>query len=263
MNANRRLALLIDGDNAQAALLDQMLTEMSKYGIVTIRRVYGDWSKPHLASWKEVVHAYALQTEHQFNNIPGKNATDFALVIDAMDILHSGEVDGFCILSSDSDYTPLAMRIREQNLFVMGIGKSNTPPAFVTACHIFVYTENLGAQPKVEKAKKTPVPDVKTPVKAATNKAATKSVTTSPPLEIFFRKAFAETPQNDGWVGLAAIGSTLRRLDPTFDYGTYGYTNLSSLVRAHPKIFKMREVQTNDGTQSISIRLNATNQTPK
>ncbi len=124
METNRRLALLIDGDNAQAALLPQMLAEISKYGTLTIRRVYGDWTKPHLTSWKEAVNTHALQTEHQFNNTPGKNATDIALIIDAMDILHTDKVDGFCIASSDSDYTSLAKRIRQQNLLCWELGKT-------------------------------------------------------------------------------------------------------------------------------------------
>src|SRR6185436_19932015 len=116
MEANLRLALMIDGDNAQATLLPQMLAEVSKYGTMTIRRVYGDWSEPSLKSWKEILHIYAIQPSQQFSYTKGKNATDIALIIDAMDILHAGSVDGFCIASSDSDYTRLATRIREQNL---------------------------------------------------------------------------------------------------------------------------------------------------
>src|SRR5258706_10956956 len=118
METNLRLALMIDGDNAQAALLPQMLAEVSKYGTLTICRVYGDWSEPNMKSWKDVLHLYAVQPQQQFSYTKGKNATDIALIIDAMDILHTGTIDGFCIASSDSDYTRLASRIREQNMFV-------------------------------------------------------------------------------------------------------------------------------------------------
>ncbi len=143
MAVTRKLALLIDGDNAQASLLDKMLAEASKYGVLTIRRVYGDWTEPELKSWKQSLQTHALQPIQQFRNTVGKNATDSALIIDAMDILYTAGVDGFCIVSSDGDFARLATRIREKNLFVMGIGKFNTPRAFVNACEVFVYTENL------------------------------------------------------------------------------------------------------------------------
>lgn len=142
-DTTRRLALLIDGDNAQAALLPQMLTEVNKYGTATIRRVYGDWTEPQMKGWKEALNVYTLQLVQQFRYTKGKNATDSALIIDAMDILYTAGIDGFCLVSSDSDFTRLATRIREKNLFVMGIGKELTPRPFVDACNVFVYTENL------------------------------------------------------------------------------------------------------------------------
>lgn len=146
MTTTRRLAMLIDGDNAQAALLDQMLAETGKYGIITIRRVYGDWTEPQMKSWKQTLNTHALQPVQQFRYTVGKNATDSAMIIDAMDVLYTAGVDGFCLVSSDSDYTRLATRIREKNMFVMGIGKAMTPRAFVNACDVFVYTENLVAE---------------------------------------------------------------------------------------------------------------------
>ena len=152
MADTRRLALLIDGDNAQASLLEQMIAEVNKYGVVTIRRVYGDWTEPQMKSWKEALHVSALQPFQQFRYTTGKNATDSAMIIDAMDILYTAGVDGFCIVSSDSDYTRLATRIREKNLFVMGIGKATTPRAFVNACDVFVYTENLTTEQPLPKS---------------------------------------------------------------------------------------------------------------
>src|SRR5512136_790671 len=139
----KRIVLLIDGDNAQPSLIGKILTEAGKYGSVTIRRIYGDWTKANMSGWKETLNNYAIQPIQQFRYTIGKNATDSALIIDAMDILHSRLVDGFCVVSSDSDYPRLATRIREMGIFVMGIGKKKTPKAFVNACNIFIYTENL------------------------------------------------------------------------------------------------------------------------
>ncbi|MBK8024079.1 MAG: NYN domain-containing protein [Chloroflexi bacterium] len=161
----RRLAMLIDGDNAQPSIMDKMIAEASKYGVITIRRIYGDWTESSMKSWKSTLHTYAVQPIQQFSYTVGKNATDSALIIDAMDILYTAGVDGFCLVSSDSDYTKLAMRIREKNLFVMGIGRRTTPRAFVNACDMFVYTENLveSRESRVAPARETPVRE--TPVR--------------------------------------------------------------------------------------------------
>jgi ABC-type sugar transport system substrate-binding protein len=140
---NRRIAMLIDGDNAQPSLISNMLAEASKYGLVIIRRIYGDWTTANMNGWKETLQSYAIQPIQQFRYTIGKNATDSAMIIDAMDVLYEKGVDGFCLVSSDSDYTRLATRIREKGIFVMGIGKKNTPRAFVNACDVFVFAENL------------------------------------------------------------------------------------------------------------------------
>src|ERR1043165_6681458 len=138
-----KILLLVDGDNAQPRLLNLILEEASKYGKVTIRRVYGDWTTPHMNHWKSVLNEMAFNPIQKFSYTSGKNSTDSALIIDAMDVLHDGLVDGFCIVSSDSDYTGLAKRIREEGIFVMGIGEKKTPNAFVKSCEIFTYVENL------------------------------------------------------------------------------------------------------------------------
>jgi hypothetical protein len=139
----QKIAMLIDGDNAQATLLSQMLVEAARYGQVTVRRIYGDWTTTSMNSWKETLNFHAFQPIQQFRYTIGKNATDSAMIIDAMDVLHSSVVDAFCLVSSDSDYTRLATRIRETGIFVMGIGEKKTPKPFVNACDVFVYTENL------------------------------------------------------------------------------------------------------------------------
>ena len=144
----QKIAMLIDGDNAQPSLLPQMLVEGARYGQVTVRRIYGDWTTANMNSWKETLNFHAFQPIQQFRYTIGKNATDSAMIIDAMDILHSGVVDAFCLVSSDSDYTRLATRIRETGIFVMGIGEKKTPKPFVNACDVFVYTENLVAGTK-------------------------------------------------------------------------------------------------------------------
>jgi len=151
----KRIALLIDGDNAQPKLIGKILTEASKQGSLTIRRIYGDWTTPNMQGWKDTLNTAAIQPIQQFRYTVGKNATDSSMIIDAMDILHGKHVDGFCIVSSDSDYTRLATRIRESGFFVMGIGKQLTPKAFVNACNVFIYTENLLPKDTRTREKKT------------------------------------------------------------------------------------------------------------
>lgn len=247
METNRRLMLMIDGDNAQAALLPQMLAEVSKYGVMKIRRVYGDWSSPQLKPWKDLLNTYALKPEQQFSYTSGKNATDIALIIDAMDFINSAGVDGVCIVSSDSDYTPLATRIREKNLFVMGIGRRTTPQAFVNACDVFVYTDilssnvedaNSGSPLPVSKAEDEPVP-----------------ANDETQIEGLFQSAFDAAAQDDGWAHLGTFGSSLRQLDPGFDPRTYGHKLLSQLVQANPDFFEIQKRDTKGGNADIYIRL--------
>jgi len=247
METNRRLMLMIDGDNAQAALLPQMLAEVSKYGVMKIRRVYGDWGSPQLKPWKDLLHTYALKPEQQFSYTSGKNATDIALIIDAMDFINSAGVDGICIVSSDSDYTPLATRIREKNLFVMGIGRRTTPQAFVNACDVFVYTDILS--PNVE--------DVgsRASLPASKPEAESVPVVDESHVEELFRNAFDAAVQDDGWAHLGAFGSSLRQLDPGFDPRTYGHKLLSQLVQANPDFFEIQKRETKSGNADIYIRL--------
>src|SRR6185369_1575480 len=150
-----KIAILIDGDNAQSSLLPQMLVEAGRHGQVTVRRIYGDWTTSNMNSWKETLNYHAFQPIQQFRYTVGKNATDSSMIIDAMDILHTGVVDGFCLVSSDSDYTRLATRIRQTGIFVMGIGEKKTPKAFVNACDLFVHTENLVEEKKAQQQRRT------------------------------------------------------------------------------------------------------------
>ena len=225
--------MLIDGDNAQPSLIEHVIAEAGKYGTVTTRRIYGDWTSPQMNSWKNALQSHAVQPEQQIRNTTGKNATDSALIIDAMDLLHGGTVDGFCIVSSDSDYTRLATRIREQGLFVMGIGRSLTPKAFVNACLVFVYTENLAPQQE--------------------RPAETKPANSSEWTEVAAR-AIEATVREDGWAFLGAVGNSLRQLDPAFDSRTFGYKQLSLLMGSRPDRFELRESDSG-GASVVDVRL--------
>ena len=215
----RLLAMLIDGDNAQPKLLEHVLAEITKYGLVTTRRIYGDWTETQMSGWKNSLHSLAVQPVQQFRYTKGKNATDSALIIDAMDLLHSGSVAGFCIVSSDSDYTRLATRIRESGMFVMGVGRSITPKSFVNACEVFVYTENLSPQKDKDRR-----------VKEKSDTEWTKLV----------KQAIGMASQDDGWALLANVGSNLQKLNPAFDSRTYGHSQLSQLVKSRQNLFEIK-----------------------
>jgi uncharacterized LabA/DUF88 family protein len=245
MAINRRLMLMIDGDNAQASLLPQILAEVSKYGVINIRRVYGDWASPQLKPWKDLLHTYALKPEQQFSYTSGKNATDIALIIDAMDFINTAGVDGICVVSSDSDYTPLATRLREKNLFVMGIGEKKTPRAFVNACDVFVYTENLRSNVE-DASSEQPLP---------ASKPEDKAVPVDDESRTLFRRAFDATVKDDGWAHLGAFGHSLRQQDPGFDPRTYGHKLLSQLVQARPDFFETQKRVSKSGKDDIYIRL--------
>ena len=239
--SSRRIAMLIDGDNAQPSLIEKILAETSKYGLVTIRRIYGDWTAANMNGWKDTLQTHAIQPIQQFRYTIGKNATDSAMIIDAMDTLYTGSVEGFCLVSSDSDYTRLATRIREKGFFVMGIGKKTTPRAFVNGCEVFVYTENLlvedGSAKLSERRKSTGTPEQANP----------------DPLPLL-KSAFDIASQEDGWAFLGTLGHHLRQLDPGFDSRTYGYKQLSLLIRAFPKVFEFKEVKSQDGTSVIYVK---------
>lgn len=238
------IALLIDGDNAQPSLIREILTEAGKYGALTIRRIYGDWTTSNMQGWKDTLNSAAIQPIQQFRFTVGKNATDSAMIIDAMDILHSKTVDGFCVVSSDSDYTRLATRIRESGVFVMGIGKRITPKAFVNACNVFIFTENFTVREKT-------APKGKRTTKQATVPKEEKKKFDPLPL---LKGAFDMAIQEDGWANLATMGFYLRQLDPSFDPRTYGHRQLSQLLKSQSKLFDMR-FQDTPGSTDIFVRL--------
>jgi len=215
-----RLAVLIDADNASASLIEPLLAEIARFGVATTRRMYGDWTTPHLAPWKETVLKYSIQPMQQFRNTTGKNASDSAMIIDAMDLLHGGRLDGFCLVSSDSDFTRLAARIREHGLPVYGFGESKTPRPFVVACDRFIFTDVLaGASAEHEdgNAKKAP------PLKNL--KGDTKLVN-------LLRETVEASSDENGWAPLQVVGSKLNQKEPDFDPRNYGFARLRPLVDA-------------------------------
>jgi len=240
----KRIVLLIDGDNAQPSLIAKILAEAGKYGSVTIRRIYGDWTQANMSGWKETLNNYAIQPIQQFRYTIGKNATDSAMIIDAMDILHSHLVDGFCIVSSDSDYTRLATRIREMGFFVMGIGKQKTPKAFVNACNLFIYTENLVPKDSSPRGRRPSG-------RAAADKEEKPKKTDPVPL---LKEAFEMAMQEDGWANLSTLGFYLHQLDPGFDPRTYGYKQLSQLIKTHSHLFEIR-YQDETGPTTVYARI--------
>jgi uncharacterized LabA/DUF88 family protein len=235
-----KIALLIDGDNAQPSLIEKILTEVGKYGQITIRRIYGDWTTSNMNGWKETLHNYAIQPMQQFRYTVGKNSTDSFMIIDAMDTVHSGFVNGFCIVSSDSDYTRLATRIRERGFFVMGIGEKKTPKSFVNGCNVFIYTENFILKESESGLKET-------------SNALEKNEKSDPiPL---LKQAFEMAVREDEWALLSDVGLHLRQLDPGFDPRTYRYKQLLQLITAYPKIFELKKYEPKAGPPIFSIRL--------
>ena len=235
------IAVLIDGDNAQAKLLKEILEEVSKYGKATIRRIYGDWTTPQMNSWKELINQHSFNPIQKFSYTTGKNSTDSSMIIDAMDILHSDSVDGFCIVSSDSDYTGLAKRIREEGLFVMGIGRRITPKAFVQSCEIFTFSENLGHKEETEKLevskseKIQPKSNRKDVVKPEESKNE-EILKESPTLDLgLIDRAFEISSDEEEEIHIAKIGASLRKIDPSFDPRSYGYRNLTELFKSLKK----------------------------
>jgi uncharacterized LabA/DUF88 family protein len=221
---DRRLAVLIDADNASPVIIEPLMAEISKYGVATVKRIYGDWTSTNLSGWKKVLASYAIHPIQQFRHTIGKNATDSALIIDAMDLLYTKRFDGFCIVSSDSDFTRLASRVREEGVIVYGFGERKTPDSFVSACDKFIFTEILRPAKEVKKssARKT------TGTSSRKDGAALKE---DKKLVSILYDAIDAVADDDGWARLAVVGSKISNQYPSFDSRNYGYAKLSSLAR--------------------------------
>ncbi len=211
------LAVLIDADNAKAGVIDGLLAEVAKYGIASVKRIYGDWTTPQLGSWKTVLLEHSIHPIQQFRYTTGKNATDSAMIIDAMDLLYTGRFAGFCLVSSDSDFTRLASRIREAGKRVYGFGEQKTPRPFVSACDKFIYTEVLG---------------VETESGAPVRPKSTKELRADTRLVGLFRAAIEAGSDDNGWAHLGTVGNNIIKQAPEFDPRNYGYKKLGELAVA-------------------------------
>lgn len=234
-----RLAVLIDADNARPSVVEGLLAEVAKYGVAGVRRAYGDWTTPNLGGWKAVLLDSSIQPVQQFRYTVGKNATDSAMIIDAMDLLHSRRLDGFCIVSSDSDFTGLARRIREDGLLVIGFGERKTPRPFVAACDRFIYTDLLGPE---------------APGREAAGQGPAKDLAADTKLVNLIKGAVEAASDDTGWAHLGAVGRNIASQSPEFDARTYGYGKLSELVAALP-LFEMEERRQGEGpSKALYIR---------
>ncbi|MBP7552630.1 MAG: NYN domain-containing protein [Spirochaetes bacterium] len=227
----KKIAILIDSENISSTNIELIVKESIKYGLLTIRRIYGDWTNNQLSSWKRILPIYAIQPIQQFRNTSGKNSTDSAMIIDAMDILYSNFVDGFIIVSSDSDYTKLAVRLRESGKLVVGIGEKKTPQSLINACNEFKFIENLQESYKYFiKESSTEEPDKE--VKDAKDEL----------LSILI-ESYEMIDQESEWKHLSAMAHNLKKLDPGFDPRNYGSTKLSKLIVKYDKYFEMKSVK--------------------
>lgn len=220
MENDIKLAVLIDGDNIPSAHVKEMMEEIAKYGNPTIKRIYGDWTKPILSKWKNLLLENAITPVQQYGYTTGKNATDSAMIIDAMDILYSGKVNGFCLVSSDSDFTRLATRLREAGMKVYGIGEKKTPNPFIVACDKFIYVEILQNNAKETESSVTP------------DKPARKSQydKITPKVVKLISSTISDLEDDDGWAFLGDVGSLLQKKQPNFDSRNYGFEKLTPLI---------------------------------
>lgn len=214
----KRIALLIDADNAPASKIDVVLAEVARHGVANVRRAYGDWKSPHLQQWEAVLHPYAIRPMQQFAYSTGKNASDMAMVIDAMDLLQGGSVDAFALISSDADFTPLVMRILADGLKVYGFGQRKTPEPFVNACSLFTYVEGLGQS-------------ATSPDFVAQERTDAKKLRSDTRLVLLMRNAVEAARSDDGWAHLAAVGNQIGN-QASLDSRNYGYRKLSDLIDA-------------------------------
>lgn len=220
-----KLAVLIDGDNIPSAHVKEMMEEITKYGNPTIKRIYGDWTKPHLAKWKALLLENAITPIQQYSYTTGKNATDSAMIIDAMDILYSEKVNGFCLVSSDSDFTRLATRLREAGMQVIGIGEKKTPEPFIVACDKFIYIEVIKAQAEDN--------DTEPTKQKSTSKPTVDKIT--PKIIRLISSTISDLADDDGWAFLGDVGSLLQKKQPNFDPRNFGFQKLTPMISSIKK----------------------------
>ena len=238
MKENTRIALLIDCDNVSSSSIEGVLEELAKYGTVNVRHAHGDWKSTHLTGWIEKLHPHAIRPVQQFAYTTGKNATDSAMIIDAMDLLYSNTVDAYALMTSDSDFSPLVMRILESGMPVYGFGQKKTPLPFVHACSQFIYTENLQAESEDNSGNAV-----------AVTKRSRKEIRGDAALVKLLRTSVEQTSEDDGWAHLSKVGSYISN-NSSFSPVNYGYKKLSDLIKAS----ELFEVEVRNGNKSIYIK---------
>lgn len=251
-NAQKHLAVLIDADNAPAAIVEGLFEEIAKYGVASVKRIYGDWTGPQLGGWKTVLLDHSIQPIQQFAYTKGKNATDSSLIIDAMDLLYTRRFDGFCLVSRDSDFTRLASRLREEGLTVYGFGKEETPKPFVAACEKFIYIELL-------REDHMPIVSEELNQDPGAYKDTLKPVAKEQPRKPkapvgFIAKILDDIADEDCWAHLGALGANISKLRPEFDPRTHGYKKLSDLIKDYPHAFEIQARGATGGSTAMYAR---------
>lgn len=229
LDDEKKIAVLIDADNTRQEKIKSVLDEIATHGHIVVKRAYGDWSKEHLKGWKIILNEYAVQPVQQFAYTTGKNSTDISMIIEAMDLLYTGKYDAFALVSSDSDFTKLASRIREAQIFVFGFGENKTPSSFRNACDSFTLIENLGVREQVKKVK---IDDTKPDLKE---------------IIVLFQKAWEQLKDDDGWAHAATAGSIVKRQKTDLDPRTYGASKIPELISKLPEYFEVKNKLENNG----------------
>ncbi len=243
MIKDTKLAVLIDGDNIPSKYIKEMMEEITKYGTPTIKRIYGDWTQPHLNKWKNILLENAITPIQQYGYTTGKNATDSAMIIDAMDILYSEKVNGFCLVSSDSDFTKLATRLREAGMVVYGIGEKKTPNPFIVACDKFIYLEILQPNEEVKDAKS-----------GKTTKVKRKYDAITPQVIKLLKNSVSDAADEDGWAFLGDVGSLIMKKQPNFDSRSFGFEKLTPLFNSINKFEIEERTQGNSRFKLIYVK---------
>ena len=254
------MVVLIDADNTQLSKLEGMLHEISTYGRIIVKKAYGNWKKQILSKWEDEIKRLAIKAEQQFDYVAGKNTTDIAMVIDAMDLLHTGRYDAVVLVSSDSDFTPLAVRLREDGIYVIGVGEKKTPEAFRNACDDFIYLEYIqSSEPKKKEksAKKSTKSKKESAVPAAEHGAQEKedeAKSAMDEIHTLLRIAYEKYSDDDDFINVSAAGTYIKRVKPEFNTYAYGFAKLSDLIRAFPERYEMKKVPTTGNASVIMYR---------
>lgn len=234
MNELQKIAVVIDADNTQLSKISDVLREVSTHGRIVVKRAYGNWRKESLKNWESEIKRLAIKAEQQFDYVTGKNATDMALVIDTIELLHSNIYDAFAIVSSDSDYTPLAIKLRESGVYVLGFGEKKTPESFRNACDEFLFLENISSVSEIIKPENEP--------KAHADEDA-ENADSIDVIHGLLKNAFDTYQDNDGYVNAATVGYFIKRAKPDFDCRTYGFTKMSQLLEAFPEKYEVKRYE--------------------